>query len=413
MSDALSVSAFYYTFRDIIRLIHACARVEDIAEIVVGKIARAFEAQGAILQLYQRLNGQRVTNAVHGLGEIYQEAGPLKGPEKVLEVCAGQKVVVIAHPSRDPRLLSPAAGSTLPVKMLVVAPLGLQEELMGFLCLIFDHQQDLATDELDFLAAVAQQCTCAIDKARLIEKQQLQFHQLAYQTERLTALGRMAAGVAHELNNPLSSILLYSSNMLKKVPQGEFLHEGLEIIIQETKRCKTIIQELQEFSRSKEPKKIVGDINTVLEKVIHLLENEFRRRSIRLHQELEAGLPNLLIDVGQMQQIFANLLINASEAVNSKGEVSVGTRFDKSRQAIVIEIADTGCGIPKEYLGRICEPFFSTKPKGTGLGLAVTYGFIMNHQGDLQVKSEPGQGTCFTITIPVTTPELAAQRTTP
>jgi two-component system NtrC family sensor kinase len=150
----------------------------------------------------------------------------------------------------------------------------------------------------------------------------------------------------------------------------------------------------------------------VLAKVIHLLENEFRRRSIRLHQELAATLPNLLIDIGQMQQVFANLLINASEAVNSKGEVSVYTRFDESRQTIVIDIADTGCGIPKEYLERICEPFFSTKPKGTGLGLAVTYGFIMNHQGDLQVKSEPGQGTLFTITIPVTTPELVTPRTT-
>ena len=412
MSDTLSVSAFYYTFRDIIRLIHACARVEDIAEIVVVKIARAFEAQGAVVQLYQRQNGQSVTNAVQGLGEIYREAGPLKGPDKILEVCASTKVLVINNPSRDTRLVSPAAGSTLPLEMLVVAPLGLQEELLGFLCLIFDHQQDLSSEELEFLAAVAQQCTCAIDKARLIEKQQLQFDQLAYQTERLTALGRMAAGVAHELNNPLSSILLYSSNMLKKVPPNEFLHEGLEIIIQETKRCKTIIQELQEFSRSKEPKKIVGNINTVLAKVIHLLENEFRRRSIRLHQELAASLPNLLIDIGQMQQVFANLLINASEAVNSKGEVSVYTRFDESRQAIVIEIADTGCGIPQEYLGRICEPFFSTKPRGTGLGLAVTYGFIMNHQGDLQVKSEPGQGTRFTITIPVTTPELATPRTT-
>jgi two-component system, NtrC family, sensor kinase len=412
MSDTLRVSAFYYTFRDIIRLIHACPRVEDIAEIVVVKIARAFEAQGAVVQLYQRQNGQSVANAVQGLGEIYREAGPLKGPDKILEVCASPKVLVLNNPSRDTRLVSPAAGAFLPLEMLVLAPLGLQEELLGLLCLIFDHQQDLSSQELEFLAAVAQQCACAIDKARLIEKQQLQFDQLAHQTERLTALGRMAAGVAHELNNPLSGILLYSSNMLKKVPPNEFLHEGLEIIIQETKRCKTIIQELQEFSRSKEPKKTVSNINTVLAKVIHLLENEFRRRSIRLHQKLAASLPNLLIDIGQMQQIFANLLINASEAVNSKGEVSVYTRFDESRQAVVIEIADTGCGIPQEYLGRICEPFFSTKPRGTGLGLAVTYGFIMNHQGDLQVKSEPGHGSSFTITIPVTTPEPTTLRTT-
>lgn len=398
MSDTLSVSTFYYTFRDIIRLIHACARVEDIAEIVVLKIALAFEAQGAILQLFQQQNGQTVVNAVHGLGETYRDGGPFQGPDQVQEVYAAKKVVAI-EPGQDSRLVFPAT-----IQKLVVAPLDPQEDLMGFLGLIFDHPRVLATEELDFLAAVAQQCTCAIDKARLIAKQQHQFDKLAQQAERLTALGRMAVGVSHELNNPLSSILLYSSNMLKKVPPGEFLHEGLGVIIQETKRCKTIIRELQEFSRSKEPKKIVGNINTVLSKVIHLLENEFRRRSIRLKLALDQNVPNMFIDVGQMQQIFANLLINASEAVTGKGQVSVCTAYDEARQAVAIEISDTGCGIPREHLGRICEPFFSTKPKGTGMGLAVTYDFVMNHQGDLQVASEPGQGTRFTITIPILSP---------
>lgn len=411
MSTRLGVSAFYNTFRDIIRLIHASARVEDIADIVVVKIAQAFEAQGAVLQLYQKQNGQSVTNVLQGLGEIYRDSGPFKGYEQVLEVCAGQKVVVLDTPSQDPRLVTLKTEPPLSIKLLAVAPMRLQEELVGFTGLIFDHRQELVPEELEFLAAVAQQCTCAIDKARLIEKQQLQFDRLAHQTERLTTLGRMAAGVSHELNNPLASILLYSSNMLKKVPVGDFLHEGLEIIIQETKRCKTIIQELQEFSRTKEPKKIIGNINTVLEKVIHLLENEFRRRGIRLHRDLAADLPNMLIDIGQMQQVFANLLINASEAVKSKGEVFVSTQYDQPRQVIRIEVADTGCGIPKQYLGRVCEPFFSTKPKGTGLGLALTYDFIMNHQGDLQVASEPGQGSRFTITIPVLTP-LEPTRTT-
>ncbi len=155
----------------------------------------------------------------------------------------------------------------------------------------------------------------------------------------------------------------------------------------------------------------MGNINTVLEKVIHLLENEFRRRSIRLHQNLAVSLPDMLIDIGQMQQVFANLLINALEAVNGRGEIRVSTRFDEAKRVITVDIADTGCGISREQVGRIFEPFFSTKPKGTGLGLAVTYGFLMNHQGDIQVESEPGQGTRFIITIPVSTPEFEPART--
>ncbi len=402
MSDTSSVSAFYNTFRDIIRLIHACTRVEDIAQAVVVEIARAFKAPGGVLELYQRSSGQSVIKVVHGLGEVYREAGPFAGAAEVLAACAGKKVVVIEAAGRDKRLVTPEPA----VKMLVAAPLELQEGVAGFLGLVFDHARDLAAGEREFLATVAQQCTCALDKARLIEQQQWQFDQLAHQTERLTALGRMAAGVAHELNNPLSGILLYSSNMLKKVAPGDFLHEGLGIIIQETKRCKTIIQELQEFSRSKEPKKIVGSINKVLEKVCHLLESEFRRRSIRLHLHLAEDLPHLLIDIGQMQQVFANLLINAMEAVSGKGQVAVTTRWEPARQVIIIEVADTGCGIPPEHLERIHKPFFSTKPQGTGLGLAVSHGFIMNHQGELQVESQPGKGTRVSITIPMTGVEL-------
>ncbi len=145
----------------------------------------------------------------------------------------------------------------------------------------------------------------------------------------------------------------------------------------------------------------MGNINRILEKVLHLLENEFRKNHIRINRELAGKLPDMLLDIGQMQQVFANLLLNAIEAVKTGGEVTVRTAYDAERRQITIEVADTGPGIPPEYLPRIFEPFFSTKAKGTGLGLAVTYGFIMNHQGDIQVQSQPGQGTRFTIQLPV------------
>ncbi len=410
MSRIRGASAGYATFQDIIRLIHVCTKVEEIAELVVYKINQAFDAQGAWLQLYESRTGQRYADVGYGLGETYQPSVPPADTQGVLELCRRKEAVVISDVNQAPPGLLTEQAVAAGIRMLLVTPLGLREELVGLICLGFAEKLEFAPEELDFLSAVAQQCTCAIDKALLIERQQKQFDQLAYQTERLTALGRMAAGVAHELNNPLSSILLYSSNMKKKVPPEGFLHEGLDIIMQETKRCKGIIQDLQEFSRSKEPKKTVGNINQILEKVLTLLENEFRKQHIRVHRQMAPALPDMWIDIGQMQQVFANLLINAVEAVGTKGEISITTRVDAGRTGVEIEIADTGSGIPPEYVPRIFEPFFSTKAKGTGLGLAVTYGFIQNHQGDIQVDSAPGKGTRFVIHLPLNTNHIASER---
>lgn len=400
MGNHLTESVCYATFRDIIRAIHACAKVEDIASLLVMKLTRAFEAAGTIMQLFSSSQEEPVVSLAYGLSQPLDPKASLLQPSARQELLSQKKVWVSKDLLNDGRL---ALGEFLwqsGVRMLILAPLGLRGEPAGLVAVALKQVRELTPVEEDFLAAVAQQCTCALDKAWLIERQQQQFDQLAYQTERLTALGRMAAGVAHELNNPLSSILLFSSNLKKKTTDS-FFQEGLEIIIQETKRCKAIIQDLQEFSRSKEPKKTVGNINQILEKVLHLLENEFRKNHIRINRELAGKLPDMLLDIGQMQQVFANLLLNAIEAVKSGGEVSVKTAYDSERRQITIEVADTGPGIPLEYLPRIFEPFFSTKAKGTGLGLAVTYGFVMNHQGDIQVQSQPGQGTRFTIQLPV------------
>jgi len=228
-----------------------------------------------------------------------------------------------------------------------------------------------------------------------------EYHQLALQTEKLSALGRMAAGIAHEINNPLAGILLYSSNLIKKVPEGGPLKEGLEVIVQETVRCRTIIQDLLEFSRGKEPQKIPADINDIMEKTLSILENEFRLHHISVEKNLSKKIPDNLLDVNQMQQVFVNLFLNAVEAIQEKGKITVRSCMDPGQKSQRVEISDTGCGVPSENISKIFEPFFSTKAKGTGLGLAVSFGIVRNHQGDIKVSSQPGHGTRFTIEIPL------------
>jgi signal transduction histidine kinase len=235
----------------------------------------------------------------------------------------------------------------------------------------------------------------------MIEKQQARYDHLVLQTEKLSALGRMAAGIAHEINNPLGGILLYSSNLFKKVPEQGPLKEGLEIIINETLRCKTIIQDLLEFSREKEPEKTLANINRIIEKTLGMLENEFRLHHINIKKFLSREMQDNLVDVNQMHQVFVNLLLNAVEATQENGEINIRSQIDQVRKRVRVEIADSGCGIPPEHISKVFEPFFTTKAKGTGLGLAVTYRIIRNHQGDIQVSSQLGEGTRFTIEIPL------------
>ncbi len=386
------------TFREILRQLHASKTVEDVAVLLTDSLAPLLGAQGAVLQLWPRPAGDPFLSRSWGWGESYQ--GKLAAAaEPLLDRAEQAPVLILPQPDLAPYLGSPEPQAQ-DLATLVWLPLGGNEEWCGFLAWLFATPPEITASILDFLEDVGQQATCALAKIRLIAKQQEEFAWLAQQTERLTAVGRLAAGVAHELNNPLASILLFSSNLLKKVPPEGALHEGLAIIIQETKRCKALIQELLELARTKEPKKIVANLNFILSKVLNLLENEFRRRAVRLRQDLDPHLPDQLVDVGQMQQALVHLVLNALEAVEAKGEVQVTSRWDQDRRAAIITIRDTGCGIPAQIRDRLFEPFFTTKPRATGLGLTVSRGFIQDHGGDLQVASEPGQGTWVTVILP-------------
>jgi len=211
----------------------------------------------------------------------------------------------------------------------------------------------------------------------------------------------LAAGIAHEINNPLAGILLFSTNMKKKAGEDSPFSEGLDVIVSETIRCRGIIQELLEFSREREPQKSLNNVNKVLDKSLNILENEFRLNRISVKKDLMTDMPDMLLDGNQVQQVFVNVLINAVHAVEEHGEITIKSRVDTEEGTVAVDIADNGCGISPENRSRIFEPFFSTKAKGTGLGLAVSYGIVKNHKGDIRVSSESGQGTRFTITFPL------------
>ena len=392
---------FYRTFRDISRSVHSSTKVDEVLSLVVRESTESLQARGALIRILNLESHKMDLFAAHGLSERYLSKGHVSSETIITDLCKLNKVILIRDIDKNPRIQYPREFLEEGFRMALDIPLILNEDVIGIIRVFFDQPRDFSEEELDFMAAVAEQSALALDKARFIEAQELRYNHLVIQTEKLTALGRMAAGIAHEINNPMGGILVYTTMLMDQVPEEGPVREGLDVIAQETLRCKRIIQELLDFSRERPPLKKMADLNSVMEKALRILENEFRLRRIQLEKNLSSDLPPVFLDVNQIQQVFMNLLINALEATREKGKVKVSTRPGPGGETVIAEITDNGSGIPSENLARIFEPFFSTKEKGTGLGLSVSFGIIQNHQGQIDVSSLPGRGTHFSITLPV------------
>jgi two-component system NtrC family sensor kinase len=221
-------------------------------------------------------------------------------------------------------------------------------------------------------------------------------------TEKLAALGQLAAGVAHEINNPLGGILVYSYLLLEDLPADVPERTQVEKIVREATRCKEIIQGLLEFSRYMPSKMTPVNINTVLAEVISLVENHLQFQNIQLVRKLEPHLPTVLGDKSKLEQVFINLLMNSGESMQGEGRLTVSTEKSPGGDLVCIRIEDTGPGIPEPYLSRLFDPFFTTKEvgKGVGLGLSISYGVIQKHLGQIYVERTGPEGTTFVIELP-------------
>jgi len=252
-------------------------------------------------------------------------------------------------------------------------------------------------DELGQLAHSFNEMTAHLAEAR----------NQVYQSNKLASLGRLAAGIAHEINNPLTGVLTYSSFLLKRAADAE-TRDDLETIVRETKRCRDIVRGLLDFARQVPPKKTLVDVNEVVARALDIVDNQLRVQNIRTTTSLGSDLPRLHADANQLQQVLINLLVNAADSIAAEQrEIYLATdlKVRDGRKVIEVKVADTGAGIPEKHLGKIFEPFFSTKDhKGTGLGLAVVWGIVSEHGGTIEVDSKVGRGTTFTVLLPVAEP---------
>ncbi len=232
------------------------------------------------------------------------------------------------------------------------------------------------------------------------DRLQKAFHRIT-RTERLASLGQMAAGVAHEINNPLGGILLYSNLVLEEMENNHPCRDNMEKIIYQTNRCKKIVQNLLDFARTPSGDMRPICINDVVSTSLNLVKDQSMFLGITVKHDLSQQLPLVMGDSSRLEEVFLNLFINASDAMDGRGVLTISTWLS-STNAVKISISDTGKGIDRLYLPHIFEPFFTTKDpgQGTGLGLSITYGIIQKHNGFIDVDSEPGKGTTFIITLP-------------
>jgi len=222
-------------------------------------------------------------------------------------------------------------------------------------------------------------------------------------SERLAAIGRLAAGVAHEINNPLTGVLTFAHLLLKDAPDGSRTREDLETIIEATTRCRDIVRGLLDFSRQNEPHTRPSDLNSVLREALALTQNQAHINHVSVAEELDPDLPDVVIDANQIQQVAVNVIVNAIDAMPDGGRLTVRTRRVRDgAERVAFEIADTGSGIREEDLEHVFDPFFTTKPvgMGTGLGLAIAYGVVAEHGGRIELSSEIGRGTTVIVRLP-------------
>jgi len=240
-------------------------------------------------------------------------------------------------------------------------------------------------------------------------------------TEKLASVGLLAAGIAHELNNPLTGVLTFTTLLRKKMPDASADAEDLDLVIRETKRCATIIRRLLDFAREKAPEKKYADLNQVIADTARIIERPASFRDIEIAMDLDPELPQVWVDADLIKQVVMNMLVNAQHAIEHEGSITVRTRRCPQPRSpepgmqpvptVEISIVDTGCGIPEKNLKRIFDPFFTSKEvgRGTGLGLSVSHGIVKAHGGAIEVESAVGMGSTFRIYLPVEPPAGDAQ----
>jgi two-component system nitrogen regulation sensor histidine kinase GlnL len=289
-------------------------------------------------------------------------------------------------------------------------PIISKERLVGILNL--GHKEDkslYSNEDLELLSTLTNQAAIAIDNARLYENLK-QSQDTLRRADRLSSLGLLTAGLAHEIRNPLVAIRTFTQLLPERYDDAEF-REGFQgLALKEVDRICGLINDLLSFARPSKPNVAPENVNDVVDNIARILESQAKERSVEIARDFGENLPRVWIDREQMKQVFMNLILNAIQAMKEGGAITISTRavtrtgVQPAGEFVQIEVKDTGVGIPEENVQHIFDPFFTSKDEGSGLGLAVSHQIVQEHGGFVTVESTIGKGTSFFVHVPVGKP---------
>jgi PAS domain S-box-containing protein len=400
---------------------------ERIAELVTRGIVDLLGVQGSVVFRFEPEGGTLHAIAAHGPASFLVRDMVLQAGEGIAGLAvADRKVVVTSDVTREPRVEHTPAHRAALVTHGILAMLGIplftHERIIGALA-VGDHTgREFTTDELQAVQAFADQAALALENARLYAAAQDSLTRLRetqaqlVQAAKMSALGQLVSGVAHELNNPLSVIIGYGQLLLaREVPES--LRRPVELMVAQGDRMAKIVRNLLFFARQRPPERAAVNLQTVVEQTLALRINQLTLSGITVETEFASDLPQIAGDAQQLEQVFLNLLLNAEQAileVKPQGRIVVRTRLSAGGDCVCADVIDDGPGVAPDALPHVFEPFFTTKVvgSGTGLGLSVSYGILEEHGGRLIVQSRRGE-TAFTVELPVGVAPVAVPATTP
>jgi signal transduction histidine kinase/DNA-binding response OmpR family regulator len=394
-------------FNDISKAIFSTVRPEEQLRVIMDSVSRILKAGESMLALTDR-EGKLYIAVSEGLEDDGRKASRLEMCARMLrqpDLAASRSVIPVENPANDKRLAG--VPDIADVKFSLFLPLMEENKPVGLIAINrLEDEAYFTEDDLQRAKIFGSLVNLALRNSSLYRQLQETQSQLI-QAEKMSALGQLAGGLAHEINNPLSGILGLTQLVLENTDKDSQNYVDLKDIEKAVFRCKKIIVSLLSFSRQEKTRLEPVSINEVIEETLTLSARQMELKHIKINRQLAPGLPMVNADFQQLMQVFLNLFTNAKDAMPDGGELTVTTallRTPAGAQMLMTSVTDTGAGIQQDILNKIFDPFFTTKPvgKGTGLGLSVCLGIINRHNGAIKAHSEPGKGSTFTISLPVT-----------
>jgi signal transduction histidine kinase len=377
--------------------------LDKVLSNILEKGVNLIKADSGSIRLLEK--GRNVLDmiAIYNLSDEYRKKTDMSMGEGVIgSVIQQRKPIAVDEIGKNSQIMYPELSRNDGFASLICVPLNKNGDTIGCLTIYSKSLHKYSHDEISMMTAFANQVTIAIENARLYEDLK---KTKAYQrrSDKLASLGTLTAGLAHEIRNPLVAVKTFMQLLKERYDDPEFRESFLDITASEVDRISTLINELLDFARPSQMQPQKENINEIVEKMLLLLKNEVKEKSIEIEKKYASNLPKILVDKEQVKQVFLNMLLNGIQSAPKGGVITVETRqaLYGEREFVQVNIRDTGSGIPKEDLESIFDPFFTTKENGTGLGLSISHQIVEEHQGYIDVDSELGKGTTFHVNLPI------------